>query len=86
MTYKIRWEDEARPDLDAGLRADLDECLDGEPPSNLIFHTWIITDDDEGPSVDAYWDEESAELVAKYSEVTHWVDLAEADAPIVEKE
>lgn len=69
---KIRWSGDPHPELEEVLIDGLDEMV-REEPALLISHTHMLTDDMEGPSIHAYGEEGSDEIVAVYCPITKWV-------------
>ncbi len=80
MDFPIKWIGEPHPEHEAFLRQDIIDTLYLEPGDDvrgLIFHTCLLTDDFDGPSIHAFGDPETGGVIAEYTPTTRWVTAKE---------
>lgn len=76
--FPIKWEGEPRHEHEDFLRYDLIETLSLEPVddlSGLVFHTCLLTDDFDGPTISCGYDPDTGGITAEYHAKTTWMPM-----------
>lgn len=76
---EIVWKGTPRHDLDKGILNELNLYFEDEgfQPSDIITHTYLITDDFNGPMAHVWGEEGKDVLFAEYHDKAEWVTLDE---------